>query len=132
MGILWAVISTIFVFRDAHAHSLSAGGSRLISTCVSFTLCLLYLLLLPANPRAMIILIAIGTLLMMLLGRPDGIGLTGITTAVVLVVAASKPQDAWQQPILRLMDTVTGVAVGIACKWLTSFVLYRVIGEDVP
>ncbi|HEY1962945.1 MAG TPA: hypothetical protein VGG69_11040 [Rhizomicrobium sp.] len=42
----------------------------------------------------MIALIAIGTLLMMLLGRREDIGLTAITTAVVLIVAASKPQHA--------------------------------------
>jgi hypothetical protein len=29
----------------------------------------------------------------------------GITAAVVLVVAALTPEHAWQQPILRLLDT---------------------------
>jgi len=37
---------------------------------------------------------------------------------VVLVVAAVSPQHAWQQPILRLADTVIGVAVGVAAAWL--------------
>jgi hypothetical protein len=40
------------------------------------------------------------------------------TTAVVIVVAAVSPRDAWQQPILRFADTVIGVAVGIAFAWL--------------
>jgi uncharacterized membrane protein YccC len=129
VGILWAVISTVFVFRDA--HSLSAGISRLIATCVSFALCLVYLLLFPANPLAMIALITISTLLMMLLGRRDDISLAAIATAVVLIVAARAPQDAWQQPLLRLVDTIAGVTVGIACKWIASFLFYRVIGEEV-
>ena len=34
--------------------------------------------------------------------------ITGITTAVILVVAAVSPQHAWEQPILRLADTVVG------------------------
>jgi uncharacterized membrane protein YgaE (UPF0421/DUF939 family) len=131
VGILWAVISTIFVFRDTRAHSFSAGLSRLAATCSSFALCSLYLLLFPASALALIALIAIGTIFMMSLGRRDEIGLTAITTAVVLIVAASKSQDAWQQPLLRLMDTVIGVAIGIACKWIASSLFYRVSGEEV-
>jgi uncharacterized membrane protein YgaE (UPF0421/DUF939 family) len=131
VGILWAVISTVFVFRDTRAHSLAAGISRLAATCVSFVLCFVYLLLLPPGPLALIVLIAISALLMMVLGRRDDIGLAAITTVVVLIVAVSSPQNAWQQPLLRLTDTVVGVTVGIACKWIASFLFYRLIGEEV-
>jgi hypothetical protein len=34
-----------------------------------------------------------------------------------MVVAAISPQHAWQQPILRLTDTVIGVAVGALAAW---------------
>jgi uncharacterized membrane protein YccC len=34
-----------------------------------------------------------------------------------MVVAAVTPQHAWQQPILRLVDTVVGVAVGVVAAW---------------
>jgi uncharacterized membrane protein YccC len=54
----------------------------------------------------------------MLIRRDDLVVTTGITTAVVLVVAALGPHDAWQQPILRLVDTVIGVAVGIVAATL--------------
>jgi uncharacterized membrane protein YccC len=37
-----------------------------------------------------------------------------ITTAVVMVVAALSPRDAWEQPILRLVDTALGVVTGVA------------------
>ena len=53
-----------------------------------------------------------------------------ITTAVVLVVAAENPQTAWQQPLLRLADTVAGVTVGIACKWIASFLFFRFSGQQ--
>jgi uncharacterized membrane protein YgaE (UPF0421/DUF939 family) len=129
VGILWTVISAVFVFRDTREHSLSAGMSRLFATCVSFALCLVYLLLFPANPLGMAIVIAIGTLLMTLMDRRDEIGLLAITTAVVLIVAAENPQTAWQQPFLRLADTVAGIIVGIACKWTASFLFFRLGGQ---
>jgi uncharacterized YccA/Bax inhibitor family protein len=50
---------------------------------------------------------------MSLLDRPDDIITTGITTAVVMVVAAISPNHAWKQPILRMVDTIVGVAVGV-------------------
>jgi uncharacterized membrane protein YgaE (UPF0421/DUF939 family) len=131
VGELWAVISTVFVYKDSRAHSLSAGMARLIATFVSFALCMIYLWLLPATIIGMAALIAIAVLLMMLIGRQDEMGLTAITIAVIMIVAADKPQDAELQPILRLVDTVVGIAVGVACKWVNSFVFYRITGEDV-
>jgi uncharacterized membrane protein YccC len=74
-------------------------------------------------------------LVMALLGRRDDIVTVGITTVVVMVVAAMSPADAWQQPLLRLADTMVGIAVGVACKWVCSFLFYKYIGAqamDVP
>jgi uncharacterized membrane protein YgaE (UPF0421/DUF939 family) len=131
VGVLWAVISTVFVYKDTRAHSLSAGISRLIATFASFALCLIYLLLLPATAIGMATLIAIGAMLMILIGRRDETSLTAITIAVIMIIAASNPQDAWRQPLLRLFDTIVGITVGVACKWVGSFVFYRIIGERV-
>jgi uncharacterized membrane protein YccC len=49
-----------------------------------------------------------------MIGRPGDATTAAITTAVVLVASAVSPQHPWQQPILRLADTVIGVAVGVA------------------
>jgi uncharacterized membrane protein YccC len=76
-------------------------------------------------------LIAIGALLMILIGRRDETGLTAITIAVIMIIAASNPEDAWRQPLLRLVDTIVGIAVGVACKWIGSFVFFRIRGEEV-
>jgi Fusaric acid resistance protein-like len=130
VGVLWAVISTVFVYKDTRAHSLSAGVSRLIATFSSFVLCLIYLLMLPATAIGIAALIAIGTLFMILIGRREEMGLTAITIAVVMIVAASNPHDALQQPLLRLIDTIVGIAVGVSCKWVNSFVFYRIIGKE--
>src|ERR1700737_2005482 len=132
LGGMWAVVATVFVFRETRLRSLSAGIARLIATCVSFALCLLYLSLFPFTPMGMAALIAIGTMVMALLGRRDDIVTVGITTAVVMVVAAMSPSDAWQQPLLRLVDTVVGIGVGVACKWVGSFLFYKYIGEQAP
>jgi hypothetical protein len=130
LGGMWAVVATVFVFRETRLRSLSAGSARLIATCVSFALCLLYLLLFPFTPVGMAALIGLGTLVMALLGRRDDIVTVGITTVVVMVVAAMSPTDAWQQPLLRLADTMVGIAVGVACKWVGSFLFYKYIGEQ--
>jgi uncharacterized membrane protein YccC len=131
VGTLWAIVSTVYVFRDTRANSLSASIGRIIATAVSFVLCFAYLLLFPFTPVGLVAVLAGGTLIMMVLGRRDEIGLTGVTTAVVMLVAAVEAQDAWQQPLLRLMDTLIGIAVGVACKWIASFVFFKLIGEEV-
>jgi uncharacterized membrane protein YccC len=125
LGGMWAAVATVFVFRDTRANSVSAGLARFIATCVSFALCLLYLLLLPFQPVGMAALIGVGTVVMMLLGRREDIVTTGITTAVVMVVAAMSPQDAWQQPLLRLIDTVVGIAVGIGSMRIASLLFVQ-------
>jgi uncharacterized membrane protein YccC len=132
LGGMWAVVATVFVFRETRVRSLSAGFARLVATCVSFALCLFYLLLFPFTPVGMAVLIGIGTVAMALLGRRDDIVTAGITTAVVMVVAAMSPEDAWQQPLLRVADTVVGIAIGVACKWSSSFLCRKVIGEQAP
>jgi uncharacterized membrane protein YccC len=130
LGGMWAAVATMFVFRPTRAEALSAGISRLIATCVSFALCLAYLLVLPFHPVGLAALLGLGTLIMMLLDRREDIVTTGITTAVVMVVAAMGPSDeAWRQPLLRLADTVVGIAVGVACKWIGSFLYFRLSGN---
>jgi uncharacterized membrane protein YccC len=131
LGGMWAVAATVFVFRESRQDSFSAGMARLIATCVSFALCLLYLLVLPFTTLGMAALLGIGTLVMMLLNRRGDIVTTGITTAVVMVVAAISPLNAWHQPLLRLIDTVVGIAVGVACKWIASSVFRKLPGKPV-
>jgi hypothetical protein len=77
------------------------------------------------------VVIGLGTVVMIFLGRQEDVVTTGITTAVVLLAAALSTQQAWHQPILRLVDTVVGIAVGVLSKWLTSYAFYRDIGEPV-
>lgn len=131
LGGMWAAVATAFVFRETRADAWSAGVARLIATGVSFALCLLYLWFLPFTIVGMAAIIGLGTLAMMLLGRRDDIITTGITTIVVMVVAAISPQDAWHQPLLRLVDTIVGVGVGVACKWAASSLYFRIVGEPV-
>ena len=131
LGGMWAVIATVFVFRDTRATSMSAGLSRLTATCVSFALCLAYLSIFPFTPEGMVVLLALGSIVMAAFGRHDDIITTAITTTVVMVVAAISPHDAWQQPLLRLADTMVGVAIGVACKWIASS-LFDSFVEEAP
>jgi uncharacterized membrane protein YccC len=132
LGGMWSVVATVMVFRETRLRSVSAGIGLVLAVGVSCALCLLYLLLFPFTAVGMAALIAIGTMAMALLGRRDDIVTAGITTAVVMVVAATSPSDAWLQPVLRLVDTIMGIAVGVACKWVGSFLFSKNIGEQAP
>ena len=119
LGGMWAVAATVFVYRESYQQSVSAALSRVAATLLSFLLCLAYLLVFPFSPWGMAALIGIGAIALTLLGRSEDIITTGITTAVVMVVAGISPQHAWIQPILRLIDTAVGIGVGIAAAWIS-------------
>ena len=131
LGGMWAVAATVFVFRETRQDAFTAGTARLIATCVSFALCQIYLWVFPFSALGMAALLGIGTLVMMLLNRRGDIVTTGITTAVVMVVAGMSPLNAWHQPLLRLIDTVVGIAVGVACKWIASSAFFKFTGKPV-
>jgi uncharacterized membrane protein YccC len=118
LGGLWAVIATIFVCRDSYQQSVAAAVSRMAATSASFVLCLIYLIFLPVYPWAVAVLIGLSALAVMLIGRPGDAVTAAITTAVIMIVAAVTPRDAWEQPILRFVDTLIGVAVGVAAAWV--------------
>ena len=118
LGGMWAVIATVFLFRDSYNKSLAAAVSRIAATLVSFALCLAYLAFLPFHPWGLAIMVGLSVLVTALIGRPEDEITAGITTAVIMVVAKLSPHDAWRQPILRLADTAIGVAVGLVAAWL--------------
>jgi uncharacterized membrane protein YccC len=122
VGGMWASIAAIVVTRSSYRESLGAGISRLAATLVSFVICQIYLIFLPFHPWALL-LIGVGALIPMLIGRPGDAAAAGITTAVLLALAGVNPQRAWEQPVLRLADTIVGVVVGVAAAWLSRRVL---------
>ncbi len=131
LGGMWAVVATIFVFRHSYEDSGRAALGRTSATVFSFGLCLVYLLIFPFRLWGMVLLIGIGAIVLTLIGRSEDI-LTGcITTAVVMVVAGISPQHAWKQPILRVIDTIVGIAVGIAGAWI-ALKLARPIPSQSP
>jgi len=119
LGGMWAAISVVFVFRATRESTWSAGVA-LDRHKRERRLCLLYLWFFPFTVAGMEASIGLGTLTMMLLGRRDGIVTTGITRVVIMVVAALSPVDAWHQPILRLVDAIVGIGIGVAFKWAAS------------
>jgi uncharacterized membrane protein YccC len=114
LGGMWAVIATIFVYRSCYQQTVSAALADMATSLLSFVLCLGYLLVFPFSAGGMAALIGIGAVANILIGRPKDIVTTGTATTVVMVVAGMNPNHAWIQPILRLIDTMIGIAVGIA------------------
>ena len=136
LGGMWAAVATAFVFRDmSRAQALvfpdtgrasfSAGVARLVATSVSFALCLLYLSLARPSASGMTLLLAAGTVVLILLDRREEIITTAITTIVVMVVAILNPADALSQPLLRLLDTVVGIVVGVSCSFAVALAFRR-------
>jgi uncharacterized membrane protein YgaE (UPF0421/DUF939 family) len=123
LGGLWAVVAAIFVNRASYSDSMRAAVSRMAATFVSFVYCLIYLAFLPFHTWALALLVGVSALTATLIGRPGDAITAAITTTVVLVVAAVSPHGAWEQPILRLADTVIGVAVGVGSAWLDQRVI---------
>jgi uncharacterized membrane protein YccC len=118
LGGMWAVLATIFVNRASYRESVSAAVSRVAATVISFVYCLVYLAFLPFHVWALPVLIGVSALTATLIGRPGDAMTAAITSAVVLVVCAVSPAEAWLQPILRFADTVIGAAVGVAFAWV--------------
>jgi len=118
LGGMWAVVATIFVLRGSYEESAKAALLRTSATVLSFALCLVYLLVFPFRVWGLVVLIAIGAIVLDTIGRSEDVITASITTTVVMVVAAISPQQAWRQPILRLIDTIVGIAVGIAGAWI--------------
>jgi uncharacterized membrane protein YccC len=137
LGGMWAVVATVIVYRFRYQQRLSAALSRMAPTLLSFVLCLVYLLIFPFSAGGMAALIGIGAIVLTLLGRPEDIITTGITTAVVMVVAGISPRHAWIQPILRLIDTIVGIGVGIVAARISLIItsnidLTKLKGNAVP
>jgi len=125
LGGMWAAAASAFVFRDTGSHSLAAGLARFIATSISLLLCLPYLWFLAPSALGIPILVVTGTLLMILLNRPDDIITTAITTIVVMAVAILSPANAWEQPLLRCLDTAVGIVIGVICRQVASSAFNR-------
>lgn len=120
VGGLWAVLGTVFVVRPTYEEGVAAAKTRTVATAFSFALCFVYLLFLPFHAWGLAVLLWIGALALTAVGRSSDVPLAAITTAVVMVASALSPHDAWQQPLLRAVDTAVGIAVGLAASWLVA------------
>ena len=118
IGGMWAMIATAFVYRFSYDQSITAAISRVSATLLSIVLCFTWLVFFSFSLWATALLIGVGSLILILVGRPDDVITATITTAIVMVLAAVDPHDTWEQPILRLVDTLVGIGVGVAVSWL--------------
>jgi uncharacterized membrane protein YccC len=120
LGGLWALVATVFVFRTSYEQGVTAALSRTVATTLGCLLCLIYLLVLPFHALGLALLIGLEAVGLTVAGRPQDVATAGITSAVVLVVAALSPHDAWKESILRFADTAVGVVVALlaARLWL--------------
>ena len=121
LGGMWAAVATIFVYRDTNDQSRDAAMSRAAATFVSFVICFVYLIFFDFSPVGMAVLIGLGVILVTLAGRPQDGMTVAISTAVILVIAGlAKDTQVWQEPLLRLVDTLVGIVIGVAVGTLVT------------
>jgi hypothetical protein len=91
--------------RTSGRHSWPQAGPDVVECVVLAVACLITYWLtasllshVPFHAWALAVLVGASALAVMLLGRPGDAVTAGITTAVIMVVAAVSPQHAWQQP----------------------------------
>lgn len=124
LGGMWTVCATAFVYREQFTDSRSSAASRLIATTVSFVLTMAYFAVFPFTPVGLAVVLSLGALIVDFIGDPGDSVTVSITSAVVMVVAALGPATlAWEQPILRLVETLLGAAVGLATARVTRYLL---------
>lgn len=129
VGGLWAVIATAFVFRTTEDESVTAAKTRIAATALSFALCFVYLLFLPFHAWGLAALIAVSTLLLTSLGQSGDVGVAAITIGAVMVIAALGPHHAWQKPLIGVVGTAVGIAIGLAASWLANGKLIDGLGR---
>jgi hypothetical protein len=93
---------------------------RVAATALSFALCFGYLLFLPFHAWGLVALIAVGTLVLTVLGQADDVAVAAITTAAVMVIAALGPHHAWRQPLIGAAATAAGIAIGVTASRLAN------------
>lgn len=120
LGGMWAAVAAAFVFRYTRPAALSASLSRLIATAVSCVLCWALMVFVRPTPVGMAVVLVVGTLMLIALNLRDDVITMAITTLVVMVVAIMSPENGRIQPLLRFIDTVVGIAVGLTCVWAAS------------
>jgi uncharacterized membrane protein YccC len=125
LGGMWAAVATIFVYRQTYIESARAAFSRTLATLASFVLCLIYLLIFSFHVVGMAALIGIISIILALVRRSEEIITAAITTTVVMVVADISPENAWIQPILRLVDTAVGIVVGMVAAWISLSIVSK-------
>jgi uncharacterized membrane protein YccC len=126
LGGMWAAIAAAFVSRHTSAGTRSAGVVRFMATLVSFILCTVYFLFASPSALGMAIVVVAGALVLQLVNLEGDVLTMTITTIVVMVVAILNPAHAVGQPLLRLIDTIVGIATGIACYWAATPLRARV------
>ena len=94
--------------------------TRLAATALSFALCFAYLLLLPFHAWGLAALIAVGTLVLTSVGQTGDVGVAGITTAAVMIIAALSPDHPWHQPLIGAVATAIGISIGLGTSWLVN------------
>lgn len=114
VGGLWAVISAIIVLESSHTATFSSAKFRLIGSFMGAILSGIYLYFFPFSIIGLTATIGVGVILCYIIGISQSIKLTGVTIAVVVIVATLEHQlHPFMNAGLRFMECAIGTAAAV-------------------
>jgi uncharacterized membrane protein YccC len=130
LGRMWSVVAGVFVFHLASTELRRQAVVRVSATVVSVLVCLGYLAVARTTWWGLSIAVAVSAAVPLVYGRRSDAVTAAITSTVILQVAATTHDVRTVIPLLRLLDTVVGTAVGLVVGGLVAAVLRRQRRDD--
>lgn len=121
---MWAVISAIIVIESSHSETFVSARNRILGTIVGALVSGIYLFLFPFSVIGFTVAIGIGVLICYLFRIPKAVKLTGITIAVVIIVATiDKDLHPFVNAGLRLAESAIGTGMAIIVALVSYFIM---------
>jgi len=127
----WAALSAVVPLAAADtAGRLLRAGQRLLGTFVGLAIAAAILAFHPSGLVAVLIAVALQVCAELLVVRNYGIALVFITPLALVMIGIAHPVDAGALIQDRAIDTVLGVAVGMALTLATHERRVQISGDD--
>ena len=116
MGAMLACTSTVIVLRSpGYRESLKVGSIRVLGTFLGASVAFIYLSFFKFTVVGMLASVFVLEMASMFLGLYKSDRISTITMLIILFISQMRPgTPAWQNCLLRFVESVAGVAIGVA------------------
>lgn len=120
-GAMLAAIASVVALQADIKTSIKQGWLRVLGTLIGAVIATGYLLIFPFSVAGLIATIFMLEIICMMLSIPDNGKMATIALIVIMLISEKNPDIP---PIvnssLRFLETVVGVAIGIAMAWVVE------------